>query len=276
MEKNLSMGNREMNGIQKMAKVAMIILTVTFGIGSGILISRLFGGQLKMLFPNYFALEFVSQLISVIIGFLMVILLRKQKVFSFSGNDVKEGLACGAPLIVVPLLAIANLAIDLRDVPDLQLIRGWEIALLMLQCLLIGLFEEMIFRGIALDLSFEIFGTQTKKQAKLAIIFVSFLFGAMHMINAIHPDVSVKAAAFQAFSAFGLGLVFGAIFYRSGRSIWPCAILHAVQDASAFVARGTLYGVTQEEAIGSTGISQAVYSVLFIVWFLYLMREREE
>ena len=273
MEKNLSAGK----GIRReWTKGMMILFAVAFGIGCSILIMSLFGKQLRILFPNYFALEFVSQLISVLIGFLMIFLLRKQRVFSVTANGMKEGLACGAPLVVAPILAIANLAIDLRDVPDLQLIRGFEIALLLFQCLLIGLFEEMIFRGIALELSFEIFGTQTKKQAKLAIAFVSFLFGAMHMINAIHPALSVKAAAFQAFSAFGLGLVFGAIYYRSGRSILPCVILHAVQDASAFVASGTLYGVTQEEAIGNTGIGQAVFSILFIAWFFYLMREREE
>ena len=176
--------------------------------------------------------------------------------------------------ILIPLIAIANILVDLRDTPDLQMIKGWEIALLMLQCVLIGVFEEGIFRGVATELSFEVFGVKTKKQARFAIAFVAFLFGAMHLINALHPQVSLKAAAFQAFSAGCLGLVFGAIFYRSGRTLWPCVIFHALQDASAFVASGALYGVSQEEAIGKTGVTQAVYSVLFFVWFLYLMREQ--
>ena len=98
----------------------------------------------------------------------------------------------------------------------------------------------------------------------------------MHLINAIHPEITFKAALMQAISVAGIGLVFGAIYYRSERMLWPCVVYHAIQDASGFAASGTLYGVTQKEAIGSMGIGQILYSLLFLVWFFYLMRDQQE
>lgn len=263
-------------GMQRLTKGSLILFAILFGVGGSILVSFLFGKQLKEALPNYFVLRFVSELISAILGLLLVFAFRKQKVLKASVTGMKEGLACGMAWILLPILVIARLVMDLRDIPDLQFIQGWEILLLLLQCILIGFFEECVFRGIALELSFELFGAGTKKQAKRAILVVSFLFGATHLINAFHPEITLAAASMQALSAMGLGLVFGAIYFRSERNIWPCVIFHAIQDASAFIANGALYGVSQETAIGKTSVSQVFYSLLFVAWFFFLMREQTD
>ena len=98
----------------------------------------------------------------------------------------------------------------------------------------------------------------------------------MHLTNAISPQISLKAAAMQAISVFWMGLVFGAICYRSGRTIWASVLIHAILDFSAFVASGILFGITQEEAIGATGRGEAITSVIYVIWFLYLMRSHRD
>ncbi len=263
-------------GKEGLVKGALILFAILFGVGGSIVLSFLFGKQLKEMFSNYFVLRFVSESISAILGLLLVFAFRKQKVLKASSKGMKEGLICGAAWVLLPILVLANMTMDLRDMPDLQFVRGWEILLLLLQCVLIGFYEECIFRGIALELSFELFGAETKKQAKRAIFVVASLFGATHLINAFHSEITLTAAIMQAISAMGLGLVFGAIFYRSERNIWPCVIFHAIQDASAFIMSGALYGVSQESAIGKTNVSQVLYSLLFVAWFFYLMREQTD
>ena len=276
MEKAAVINEKKSAGAEKLIKALLVVSAVVLGLGSIWVISYLFGNGLKAIFNNYWVLRFVHQLIQALVCLAFIFIYRKQKVLKCSAEGMKEGLICGAAWMIMLLIALADLFLIQMTEPGLHFIRWWEIALLILQCVLIGLFEEGVFRGIATELSFDLFGTDTKKNAKLAIAFTSFLFGVVHLVNAFQPEVSLKAAALQGFAAFGSGLVYGAIYYRSKRSIWPCVIFHAIQDFAAFIASGALHGVTQEEAIGSTGPIQAVTSILFVIWFFYLLREQPD
>ena len=276
MEKAAVMNEKKSMVSEKLIKALLVVSAVVLGLGSILVISYLFGDGLNAVFTNYWVLRFVHQLILALVCLAFIFIYRKQKALKCSAEGMKEGLICGAAWMIMLAIALADLFLNQMKDPGLSFISWWETAFLILQCVLIGLFEEGFFRGIATELSFELFGTDTKRNAKLAIAFTSFLFGAVHLINAFQPEVSLKAAALQGFSAFGCGLVYGAIYYRSKRSIWPCVIFHAIQDFAAFIASGALHGVTQEEAIGSTGPVQAVTSILFIIWFFYLMREQPD
>lgn len=262
--------------MKKLKKLAEIVLAIGLGVGGSKLIAWLFGKALKAAFPNYFVLEFVMQLISAAIGLGLIFLFRKEKVLKFSGKDFKEGLACGAPILVIVALSAVSLIPGLSGAGGHQMIRWWEILLLALQCILIGFYEEAIFRGIVQELSFEIVGGDTLNKARTSIAMATFFFAVLHLKNAISPQISLKAAAMQAISVFWLGLVFGAICYRCGRTIWASVLIHAILDFSAFVASGILFGITQEEAIGATGSDQAISSVIYVIWFLYLMRSRRD
>ena len=278
MEKEFAMEKKEneITGMQKLGKGMLVILAIAFGVGGSILVGLLFGKPVKALFPNRFVQEFVLEALSAVLALVLIFLFQEKKVLKFSAEGMAEGTYCGMAWILFPLIAVGGVIFDLLNETGLQMISGGEITVLFLQCVMIGIFEEFVFRGVAQELAFELFGSENKKQARRAIVLVAFLFGAMHLINALQPEITIQAALMQAISVFGVGLVYGAIFYRSGRCIWPCVIFHALQDASAFVASGVLFGTTQEQAIGNTSLSQAIYSLLFVAWFIYLMRERHE
>ena len=248
-----------------------LIMTISIGIGSTMVISSFFGDHLEAVFKDMYVLDCVYQAISAAVGLILVLVFGRKSSLKCDAQGVKEGLTCGAPWIVTFSLTAVYLITGLKDHVGQDMIKWWQIVLLIVQCIMIGISEELIFRGAATELAFEIFGADTLKNAKMSIVFTSFVFGSMHLVNAIHPQISILAAAMQAVSAFGLGLVFGAIYYRSGRSIWPCVVYHALQDICAFVISGALYGVSQEQAIGKTGYEQALSSVIFVVWFFYLM-----
>lgn len=275
MEKEMRMENGT-KGSENFKKGALAIWAIVLGFGGSMLLSLLFGKPLMKIFPNSYIFEFVMQLIGSLFALVLIFAYQKQRALRFSATGMKEGMICGMAWIVIPIMAVLGIWFDVKNVQDIQWIQGWEMTFLFLQCALIGLFEELIFRGIVLELFFEMFGSGTNKKARRAIAVSAIVFGAIHLVNAIQPEITFMAALMQAISVTGIGLVFGAIYYRSGRTLWPCVIFHAIQDASAFVVSGALYGVTQEEAIGSTSLGQVIYCVLFVVWFFYLMRDQKE
>ena len=102
---------------------------------------------------------------------------------------------------------------------------GRQIAMIAVMTLLIGLFEETLFRGVVLN------GLRTRMSPGLAILVSGVLFGVFHVVNALVGQ-DIALTAIQIVSATGLGLFFGAITVQA-RSVWPAILLHAIWDAFA-------------------------------------------
>ncbi|MFZ3583891.1 CPBP family intramembrane glutamic endopeptidase [Loktanella sp. DJP18] len=94
--------------------------------------------------------------------------------------------------------------------------------------ILIGLFEELLFRGVLLH------GLRSRVTAGWAIIGSGVLFGLFHAVNAIVGQ-NLALTAIQMVGATGLGLFFAAITVQA-RSLWPAIALHALWDAFALSA----------------------------------------
>lgn len=78
------------------------------------------------------------------------------------------------------------------------------------------LFEEVLFRGVLLE------SMRPRYGVVVAWVLSSVLFGVVH----VHPTVVVNA--------FFMGLVLGFIYLVSG-SLWASIILHAVNNAAAYL-----------------------------------------
>jgi len=96
---------------------------------------------------------------------------------------------------------------------------GWfEYALFGISSIVLApLIEEFFFRGTIQK------GLRKKWGKWPAIIFVSFLFGAFHIVP------------LQAISAFIMGIGLGWLFEKS-ESIWPSVALHAMSNGILFIA----------------------------------------
>ena len=101
----------------------------------------------------------------------------------------------------------------------------WSIAVL---SLLIGLFEELLFRGVLLH------GLRSRMTAGWAIIGSGIIFGLFHAVNAVVGQ-NLALTAIQMAGATGLGLFFAAVTVQA-RSLWPAVALHALWDAFALSA----------------------------------------
>jgi len=81
--------------------------------------------------------------------------------------------------------------------------------------------EEMVFRGFLLG------GLLRCYSPRKAILISAALFMVFHL----NP--------YQFFSTFAVGLLLGWVFWKT-RSVWPCVLLHAANNAAVWLARHAL------------------------------------
>lgn len=101
------------------------------------------------------------------------------------------------------------------------------IGFLLLNTLLVGMSEELMFRGVLFS------ALRTSLRIWPAIILTSMAFGAVHLLN-VFITGDLPGAALQALSAGLSSLIFFAIMLRTG-SIIPAIIYHMLWDFSTFL-----------------------------------------
>ena len=146
------------------------------------------------------------------------------------------------PLLLLPLLLFAlgctivcseidNLVRLALPTPEwlmevfLEMMNGsWEsfVALVVVA----PLTEELLFRGVILR------GLIIQRGVWSGILWSAFLFAAFHL----NP--------WQFVAAFPVGIALGWLFVRSG-SLWPCILLHAAFNSSAFLAGAGYFDATR-------------------------------
>ena len=135
-----------------------------------------------------------------------------------------------AVLFTLPCWLIA-----INNFPFIALITGeaqisasaGKIALYAAQCLCVGLFEELAFRGcifmFALDghrkSTFDLF---------LAIVISSAIFGAVHFVN-VFAGASIISVILQIGYSFLIGGMCSVVLMKTG-CIWHCVLIHAVYN----------------------------------------------
>ncbi len=152
---------------------------------------------------------------------------------------------------------------------DKQLEPFVNILMFVVTMFLIGWAEELVFRGIILNLFLDRF-SKTKKGILGAIILSGAIFGGIHLFN-IFSGVSVVSAVVQAINAMMLGIIFGAIYAR-GRNIWVVIVAHAVTDMAALLGSGFFGTGTVVDGINSISPLNLVASALLLIPGVILLR----
>ncbi len=100
-------------------------------------------------------------------------------------------------------------------------------AMILLNCALVGLSEELMFRGVLLGAFREAAGT------KVAVFASTLIFGAVHSLN-VFVIGDLGAALVQSGAAFISGLMFAALRIRLG-SVWPGVLVHTLWNFGTFL-----------------------------------------
>lgn len=131
----------------------------------------------------------------------------------------------------------------------------WQYSLFHLS---VGLFEEIVFRGIILIVLIK-FLVRSKFKIHLALIFSSVLFGIMHIFNG---SESFDDALSIAITTGIIGLFLGSLFILCGNIIIT-GLLHAIINIS-FSKMQAVISETQSNNAGQ------LFSLIFITFFIGL------
>ena len=131
---------------------------------------------------------------------------------------------------IPPFLVVVN------NMPILSMIRGdaylvhkapvyliWFAA----ECLAIGLFEELAFRGV-IFLMFAEKRHTTRKGLFWSLILSSAVFGGVHLVNVL-MGAGIGPTILQIGYSFLIGAMCAVVLLKT-RNIWICVLLHAIYD----------------------------------------------
>ncbi len=139
---------------------------------------------------------------------------------------------------------------------------------LLVTMLLVGVYEEVLFRGIVF------YGFDKKFGKLVAVLASSVLFGAMHYVNWVTGQ-ELASTHHQVIHAAGMGLMYAGLRLHLGTIIFPI-LLHGYWDATVFLFGTLISSETAASANDSAFVSlflryfDAAYGVLLVgLWFAW-------
>lgn len=139
---------------------------------------------------------------------------------------------------------------------------------LVVACLLVGINEELAYRGLSLG------GFARRIPVFWAVVAAAILFGLSHIINLLSGSQPGLVAQ-QVLYTFLAGLFMGWLYVFSGRNFWLVALVHATHDflvvtpaaTGAAPLSGEGFDAIMNWAIGPVGgFISAGAPVLFTIW----------
>lgn len=236
-----------------------------------LILYRVSGTFIKELFSNSYQQDFAKQLTFSLLAVLALIVLKRTDVLKLSLKGVREGASTISVLIVLYGIILLNFIINhdpiTASVP--------EIILFVVQMLLVGFSEEILFRGIVQNAVMDFTGRDTVISLRKGLIISGSIFGLVHLTNMFVPGISAGAAFVQAVSVIPVGIMFGTVYFRSRNNIWLCTLIHAVIDLTAFLNAGVLSGITENSAINTWSVKNLISVVIPAAMVVCAMRKEK-
>lgn len=140
-----------------------------------------------------------------------------------------KGLRLKNLLIIAPclLICINNFPFIDYFMGNLYINRYDLITAFALECVFVGLFEELLFRGLVLTICLERW-RKSKHGELLAILISSAAFGLFHLLN-LFSGSSVGAVLMQIGYSFLLGCMLSFTLLKT-KCVWLCVFFHALYN----------------------------------------------
>lgn len=147
-------------------------------------------------------------------------------------NPLQKPFGRSILFIIPPLLVVVN------NMPILSMLWGDAYIIhgalaywlwFALECLAIGLFEELAFRGVIFLMLAEKRHT-TRRGLFWSLILTSAVFGAVHLVNVL-LGAGIGGVILQIGYSFLIGAMCSVVLLKT-RNIWLCVLLHAIYDFS--------------------------------------------
>lgn len=244
------------------AAVAFVILGWLLGVGFALLLPN----------GNLYWVEGLIDMLLAALTLLALWRLKKVHILTDRGRGLLAGIRAGGFLVVlIALLLIGGLIEGLSQgsIQPAAVILGYTFDMFA-----VGLAEELLFRGLILNVLADFFGRDRAKGVWLTVIVSGAIFGLAHLSNILTAGLTPAAGILQAAAAVGVGIYFGAIYVRCG-NLWALICLHAVNDFVALMSTG-VWGVASEvEVISSYGPERLLSVALYVGLAVFLLRRKK-
>lgn len=226
--------------------------------------------QLTQLVPiemDYYVMLLLQEAIGAAIMFLLIKLSGVEDVLRRKGIGFGRGLLVGMYFLVISVYSLVG---SVAIYEGARIFRPWYLILAFLLCMMcVGVTEEFLFRGVIAELLSRHFGA-TRAGVWKAVIISGILFGCAHLTNLIGGEPT--GVFVQAVMASFMGMVFAAIYFRSG-CIWVTVFLHGFVDIAGTIVTGIYVGDnTVADVISSYQLWQLVGCIPYIIVLLVLLR----
>lgn len=152
--------------------------------------------------------------------------------------------------------------------------------LMIISCLGVGIFEEVVIRGLALGLLLKAWG-KSKKGIYFAVLFSSLIFGLGHIQNFLSGKAGLVTTLCQIGYATFIGVMLAAILIRCDFNLWWCAILHALFDIASAIGDVASYGVVSKSSTIQTVnyvdelLNMSLFIPLLIFGLIFLIKVKK-
>ena len=254
--------------------VGFCVLSEVLFLGSLLLASYLivfalvlFGVDLERV-DSYF-LSAVQEAVGMVVALLILGRTGKMHLLRRRGSGFFNGLLVGMyPLFFIGYTFFGTLAFGRPDTPLLPLPR---ILTFLLNMILVGVAEELVFRGIIAQTLLERYGTARAGVWKACLVS-GVLFGAAHLSNLLGSEPF--GVLMQCVFAASLGVMLAAIYFRTG-NLWVTVFLHSAMDIAAMLIGG-LYGTTSvAESVSGYDASRLLSVAVYLIPTVFLLRKKK-
>jgi len=137
-----------------------------------------------------------------------------------------------------------------------------------LECLAIGLFEELAFRGVIFLMIAEKRHT-TRKGLFWSLILTSAVFGVVHLANVL-LGAGIGGVLLQIGYSFLIGAMCSVVLLKT-RNIWLCVLLHAIYDFSGTLVPTLGAGTWWDTPTVIFTAVLAVATTAYLVWQFFVL-----
>lgn len=223
----------------------------------------------EFIFKNIYAFsayekQFFGEAFAVVVMVVIIFITKKGYIFKNKQTRILKSFKVGWYILVYSAVVLLSTII---------LMRGKEINIyslfgLILACISIGFFEEILLRGLVMNKLLEKYG-KTYKGVIISIVASSVMFGLIHLFNL--SSSSLYPVIVQTIGAISIGIYFGAVYYKT-RNIYAVSFLHAIYDVAALFIN--LYLVNcATSAGGSYNITSLLLAFLFLIPAAFMLRK---
>ena len=211
----------------------------------------------------------LQELVGAMVAVLFLVRTDRVGLLRRRGSGFFNGLLVGMyPLFFIGYTTVGTLAFDRPDTPLLPLPR---ILTFMLNMILVGVAEELVFRGIIAQTLLERYGTARAGVWKACLVS-GVLFGAAHLSNLLGSEAF--GVLMQCVFAASLGVMLAAIYFRTG-NLWVTVFLHSAMDIAAMLIGG-LYGTTSvAESVSGYDASRLLSVAVYLIPTVFLLRKKK-